>query len=140
MEKITLQAVEHDIEELLEHGGLTMRNLEEFNALSWARKNLADMPCHFDEETARAWVAKMTPAARWDMAQTTAVMQSKGYNHRPCEFWAVMNMLYSDYGKVMTKYGADKPEIWADMADAWITDPDARGHKTGRYYRDIVEH
>lgn len=140
MEKITLQTVDHDIEELLEHGSLTMSNLEEFNALSWARKNLADMPCHFDEETAREWVARMNPAARWDMAQTTAVMQSKGYNHRPCEFWAVTNMLNSDYGKVMAKYGADKPEIWADMADAWLTDPDARGHKVGRYYRDIVEH
>lgn len=140
MAKITLQAVDHDIEELLEKGSLTMSNLEEFNALSWARKNLADMPCHFDEETAREWVARMNPAARWDMAQTTAVMQSKGYNHRPCEFWAVMNMLHSDYGKVMAKYGADKPEIWADMADAWLTDPDARGHKVGRYYRDIVEH
>lgn len=140
MEKITLQTVDHNIEELLEHGSLTMSNLEEFNALSWARKNLADMPCHFDEETAREWVARMNPAARWDMAQTTAVMQSKGYNHRPCEFWAVMNMLNSDYGKVMAKYGADKPEIWADMADAWLTDPDARGHKVGRYYRDIVEH
>lgn len=140
MEKITLQAVEHEMTELLEHNGMTMGALERFNVLSNARHNLAAMPCHFDEETAREWVARMNPAARWDLAQTTAVMQSKGYNHRPCEFWAVMNMLYSDYGKVMTKYGADKPEIWADMADAWITDPDARPHKTGRYYRDIVEH
>ena len=140
MEKITLQAVEHEMTELLEHNGMTMGALERFNVLSNARHNLAAMPCHFDEETAREWVARMNPAARWDLAQTTAVMQSKGYNHRPCEFWAVMNMLYSDYGKVMAKYGADKPEIWADMADAWITDPDARGNKTGRYYRDIVEH
>ena len=140
MEKITLQTVDHNVEELLKKGSLTMSNLEEFNALSWARKNLADMPCHFDEETAREWVARMNPAARWDMAQTTAVMQNKGYNHRPCEFWVAMNMLNSDYGKVMAKYGADKPEIWADMADAWLTDPDARVHKVGRYYRDIVEH
>lgn len=140
MEKITLQAVEHEMTELLEHNGMTMGALERFNVLSNARHNLAAMPCHFDEETAREWVARMDPAARWDLTQTTAVMQSKGYNHRPFEFWAVMNMLYSDYGKVMAKYGADKPEIWADMADAWITDPDARSHKTGRYYRDIVEH
>ena len=110
MEKITLQAVEHEMTELLEHSGMTMGALERFNVLSNARHNLAAMPCHFDEETAREWVARMNPAARWDLAQTTAVMQSKGYNHRPCEFWAVMNMLYSDYGKVMTKYGADKPE------------------------------
>lgn len=140
MGKITLQSVEHEMTELLEHNGMTMGSLERFNALSDARRNLAAMPCHFDEETAREWVTRMNPAARWDMAQTTAVMQSKGYNHRPCEFWAVMNMLNSDYGKMLAKYNADKPEVYADMADAWLTDPDARGHKVGRYYRDIVEH
>lgn len=140
MQKINLPTVMAELDELLEHGGLTMGNLERFNALSWARKNLAEMPCNFDEETAREWVSKMNPAAKWDLAQTTAVMQSRGYNHRPCEFWVVMNMLYSDYGKMLAKYNSDKPEVYADMADAWLTDPDARPHKVGRYYRDIVEH
>ena len=140
MQKINLTSIMEELDELLEHGGLTMGNLERLHALSWARKNLAEMPCNFDEDTAREWVAKMNPAARWDMAQTTAVMQARGYNHRPCEFWVVMNMLYSDYGKTMAKYGADKPEIYADMADAFLNDPDAAPHKVGRYYRDIVEH
>lgn len=98
------------------------------------------MPCHFGEEEAKAWVSTMAPAAKWTMKQTTAVMHQKGYDHKPCEFWAVMNMLYSDYGKVMAKCNADKPEIRSDMADAWITDPDARPHITGRYYRDVVDH
>lgn len=140
MQKINLPTVTAELDELLEHGGLTMGNLERFNALSWTRKNLAEMPCNFDEETAREWVSKMNPAAKWDLAQTTAVMQARGYSHRPCEFWAVMNMLYSDYGKMLAKYNADKPEVYADMADAWLTDPDARPHKVGRYYRDIVAH
>lgn len=140
MQKINLPTVTAELDELLEHGGLTMGNLERFNALSWARKNLAEMPCNFDEETAREWVSKMNPAAKWDLAQTTAVMQSRGYSYRPCEFWVVVNMLYSDYGKMLAKYNADKPEVYADMADAWLTDPDARPHKVGRYYRDIVEH
>ena len=140
MQKINLTSIMEELDELLEHGGLTMGNLERFNALSWARKNLAEMPCNFDEDTAREWVGKMNPAARWDMAQTTAVMQARGYNHRPCEWRVVMNMLYSDYGKMLAKYNADKPEVYADMAGAWLTDPDARPHKVGRYYRDIVEH
>jgi hypothetical protein len=140
MQKINLPTVTAELDELLEHGGLTMGNLERFNALSWARKNLAELPCNFDEETAREWVSKMNPAAKWDLAQTTAVMQSRGYSHRPCEFWAVMNMLYSDYGKMLAKYNADKPEVYADMADAWLTDPDAAPHKVGRYYRAIVAH
>ena len=94
----------------------------------------------FTEEDAKEWAKHMDPPARWTMDQTTSVMASKGYSHRPCEFWVVMNMLYSDYGKMLAKYGADKPEVYADMADAFLTDPDAAPHKVGRYYRDIVEH
>lgn len=139
MERITIEAVEAELHKTLELP-LGVRSLEMFNLLSRARKYLAHMPCNFGEEEAMEWVAKMSPAARWTMAETTAVMKSKGYSHNPCEFCAVMNMLYSDYGKVMSRYNADKPEVWADMADAWITDPDARPHKTGRYYRDVVSH
>lgn len=137
MERITIAAVEAELAKTLEMP-MGVRSLEMFNLLSRARKYLAKMPCHFGEEEAKAWVSTMAPAAKWTMEQTSAVMRSRGYEHNPCEFWAVMNMLYSDYGKVMAKYSADKPEVWADMADAWITDPDARPHKTGRYYRDVV--
>ena len=137
MEKITIASVEAELAKVLEMP-MGVRSLELFNLLSKARKYLAQMPCHFDEEAAREWVEAMDPPAKWTMEQTTAVMRQKGYDHRPCEFWAVMNMLYSDYGKVMAKYSADKPEVWADMADAWITDPDVRPHKTGRYWRDIA--
>ena len=44
MQKINLTSIMEELDELLEHGGLTMGNLERFNALSWARKNLAEMP------------------------------------------------------------------------------------------------
>jgi hypothetical protein len=67
-------------------------------------------------------------------------MNQRGYHHKPCEFWAVMNMMASDYGATMAKHGADKPEVWADMADAFIKDPDAEGDKVGRYWRDIAKH
>ena len=51
-----------------------------------------------------------------------------------------MNAMYSDYGKVGAKHNMDKPEFWADMADAFLSDPDARKGKLARYYWDIVEH
>lgn len=139
MEHITISNIDHEMAELTAKGGMSRGNLEMLALFGKARKTLERMPCHFGEDEAREWVEHMSPAARWTMEQTTAVMQSRGYNHRPCEFWAVMNMLASDYGKTLAKYNADKPEVWADMADAWITDPDARPHKTGLYWRGVVE-
>lgn len=140
MAHITIEAIDKEIDDLLEHGCLSRTSLCLLNDLCKARKYLEKLFCNFEEEEAREWVAKMTPTAKWTMEQTTAVMRSKGYDHNPCEFWVVMNMLCSDYGKTLAKYNADKPEVWADMADAWITDPDVRPNKTGRYYRDIVSH
>lgn len=137
MEKITVQAIEAEIQDVLKQP-LGIRSLETFVLLCRAKKYLMKMDCDFGEEEAKEWVVKMAPTAKWTMEQTTAVMRQKGYEHKPCEFWAVMNMLYSDYGKTLQKYNADKPEVWADMADAWITDPDVRPGKTARYYRDIV--
>jgi hypothetical protein len=40
----------------------------------------------------------------------------------------------------MARYNIDRPEIWADMANDFIEDPDAVDGKIGRYYRDIVKH
>lgn len=137
MERISIAAIDAELEAVLTQP-MGVRNLELLVLLCRARKYLAKMECDFGEEEARAWVARMAPTAKWTMEQTTAVMRQKGYEHKPCEFWAVMCMLYSDYGKTLAKYNADKPEVWADMADAWINDPDVRPGKTARYYRDIV--
>lgn len=139
MERITIAAVDAELARVLE-SPMSVRAMEYFNLLCRTRKYLASMDCDFGEEQAREWVARMSPAAKWTMEQTTELMHKRGYDHNPCEFWAVMCMLYSDYGKTLIKYNADKPEVWADMADAWITDPDVRPHKTGIYYRDVVGH
>lgn len=140
MSRFTIEAIDKEIARLMERGAMTAATLAEFNELQRARKYMSRMPCKFSEEDAKEWVAAMDPPARWTMEQTTAVMVGRGYSHRPCEFWATMNMLYSDYGKMLAKYNADKPEVYADMADAFLTDPDAAPHKLGRYYREIVEH
>ena len=140
MGKITIEAIDKELHRLLEKGTLSAGTLAEFNALAEARKHLSKMPCKFSEEDAKEWIAAMDPPARWTMEQTTAVMTQNGYNHKPCEFWVVMNMLFSDYGKTLIKFNMDKPEIWAAMANDFLDDPDARPDKVGRYWRDVVKH
>ena len=54
------------------------------------------------------------------------------------EFYAMMNEKYSDYCKVMKKYGFDRPEIYAELAKADIEDEDAVPNKSAIYYRFIV--
>ena len=51
-----------------------------------------------------------------------------------------MNMLNSDVGKTMARYGADRTEVWASLAHDWLSDIDAEPDKLGRYWRDIVKH
>lgn len=140
MRHITVENIEKEMTELLNEAPMTCTNLEKFVLLARSMKYMGKVRQEFSEEDAREWVSHMNPPARWTMDQTTAVMHQRGYNHSPCEFYAVMNMLVSDYGTTMAKYGADKPEVWADLADAFIKDADAAGDKVGRYWRDIVKH
>jgi hypothetical protein len=138
MERFTQQNIEKWLEEFVREMPLTPANAEKFNIMCKAMKNLGFMHMNFTEEDAKEWAKHMNPPARWTMDQTTAVMQQRGYNYKPCEFWVVMNMLASDYGKTMAKYGVDKPEFWADLACDFIGDADAEDGKVGRYWRDIV--
>ena len=140
MKQFTQKHIEEWLEEFVEEMPLTCANAEKFNIMCKAMENLGFMGREFTEEDAKAWVASMNPPAKWTMEQTTEVMHKQAYSHRPCEFWAVMNALYSDYGKTMAKFGADKPEVWAALAHDWLDDSDAEEDKAGRYWRDIVKH
>ena len=139
MKQFAKKHIEEWLEEFVEEMPLTCANAEKFNIMCKAMENLGFMGREFNEEDAKEWVASMNPPAKWTMEQTTDVMYKQGYSHRPCEFWAVMNSIYSDYGKTMAKYGADKPEVWAALAHDWLDDADAEPGKTGRYFRDIVK-
>ena len=137
--KISIPAIEEEMHELLEKGWMCRDDLKMLVLLGDAMQYLAHTDREFTETDAKEWVAHMDPPARWSMEQTTAVMRQRGYDHKPCVFWAAMNAMASDYGKTMAKYGADKPEVWADLADDFIEDADAVGGKVGRYWRDIVK-
>ena len=140
MEHITLENIEKEISHILDHGSLTCDNLEKFVLLCKAMKYMGKVHREFTEADAKKWAKHMNPPARWTMDQTTAVMNQYGYKHKPCEFWVVMNMLFSDYGKTMIKNNIDNPEIWASMANDFLDDGDAVEDKVGRYWRDIVKH
>lgn len=139
MSRITNKCIEEEITLLLEKGSFCHSNIEWFNELCAAMQNLSKIHRGFTEEDAKEWLKHMNPPARWTMDQTTAVMRQHNLDHEPYVFCVVMNMLASDYGKTMAKYNADKPEIWADLANDFIVDLDAEYGKVGRYYRDIVK-
>lgn len=140
MYKITNECIEKELTVMLEKGSLTPGNVRWINDLSLLMQNLKKMRHEFTEEDAKEWAKHMNPPARWTMEQTTAVMHQNGYNHKPCEFWVVMNMLFSDYGKTMIKNNMDKPEVWAALANDFLDDGDAVKDKVGKYWRDIVKH
>ena len=51
-----------------------------------------------------------------------------------------MNMIYSDYSAVAYKYGVDTADFYADMAKAFLFDPDGGEpeEKLAAYYHNIV--
>lgn len=140
MMNITKTNIESEITKMLEHSPMTFDNLERYVLLCKAMKYIDHTDREFTEADAREWVSHMDPPARWTMEQTTDVMHQYGYHHKPCVFYAVMNMLFSDYGRTIIKYGLDKPDFWAALAHDFIDDPDAVDMKVGKYWRDIVGH
>lgn len=99
---------------------------------------------HFD---AKKWVTEMTNedgsrGAHWDMQQTESVRSSRGMNEvDPEAFYVTMNMMYSDYQNVMKKFGVDRPEIYAEMAKAFLCDKDSKQgmEKLKAYYCHVVK-
>ena len=75
------------------------------------------------------------------MEETTAVLENNGIRNisKPL-FYAVMNMLYSDYSAVAKRYGLEaNVGFWVDMTKAWIFDKDAKPEKTSLYYAYVVD-
>lgn len=104
-------------------------------------------PEKLTKELAEKWVSHMDRAdgrgkgGQWTMEQTNQLMKQKGYDFDPAVFYAVCNMLHSDYSKTLSKYGISTPEAYAELAKDWIEDDDvaAGDKKTICYYEDIVK-
>ena len=101
-------------------------------------------------EMAEEWVGNLEGSdpskphgGKWTPDQVKPIAQKYGVpteGDRFWEFWAVMNVLYSDYYGVAKKYSVLNPDFFADMAMAFINDEDAVDNKTAAYYECVVEH
>lgn len=99
----------------------------------------------FTEADAKAWAARMqnadgTNGPHWTMEQTDTYARAVDAHVDRDIFWAAMNMTYSDYYGVATKYGLDRAEFYADLAKAFLMDKDAGGpdEKIAGYYHGVV--
>lgn len=145
---LTCEYFEQEIDNILSCKSLSCNELEVLKNLLVTKhflgKELSETS-KMSEETAREWVSKMentdgTTGAHWTIDATTAVRDKLGLKHIcKYEFWAVMNSLYSDYGKTLAKTNAT-PEIYGELARDWIEDDDAVKAKASAYYRYVVAH
>lgn len=97
-----------------------------------------------DSGDLKQWVHKMENAdgsycEHWTVDQTSTYMTSRGMDSTKEEFYAAMNMMFSDYYPVAKKHNVNTPEFYADLAAAFINDKDASKDKVEKYYECVVE-
>ena len=98
-----------------------------------------------DKKQAENWTRHMknedgSMGAKWTFDEVKKVMQQNNVDCDPVEFYATMNMLYSDYGKVFKKHDVATMQFYVDMAKAFLDDEDAVKDKLEQYYRYVVRH
>ncbi len=98
-----------------------------------------------DKKQAENWTRHMknedgSTGAKWTFEEVKKVMQQNNVDCDPVEFYATMNMLYSDYGKVFKKHDVATMQFYVDMAKAFLDDEDAVKNKLEQYYRYVVKH
>lgn len=101
-------------------------------------------PAHLTLEDAKRWTSKMqnadgTKGCHWTLEQTQDVAKQRNINCDPNDFWAAMNMMYSDYCTVARSYSADNQNFYADMAAAFLRDKDAVPGKIVKYLDVIMD-
>lgn len=81
-----------------------------------------------------------TTGPHYTMDQVEQYRRSLGINCPIKELYAATNMMYSDYCRVLRKYGVDRIEVYIDLAQAFLDDKDAGAQdKLEDYYEHIVE-
>ncbi len=147
-----MEKLYHKLHEAMEKP-VTLGSAEEVGLYAKTISRLEKLDCRadepdaaaFDRETAMHWAEHMQNAdgstgPHWPVAQTTAVMVSRGYHYDPAVWYAAMNMVYSDYFSVAKKHGVNTVEFYADMAEAFLDDKDAGSpeEKISAYYHYIA--
>lgn len=89
----------------------------------------------FSKEAAKYVVSKMknkdgTTGEHWNYETTTSVLESKGYDFKPCDWYYVLNMVYSDYYK-----SGRSDDTYIELAHDFLSDNDAPQNKAKKYYK-----
>lgn len=86
-------------------------------------------------EMAEEWVRNMKPMGKWTKEETDELISKKGLNIDNINFYVTMNMMYSDYCKVI----GEDIEKYIEMSLDFLEDIDAKPNKLYRYHKYIVE-
>ena len=131
------------------HSDASYQHMDEMSHRAGSKMDHGGATSHhmpkFDERTAKEWVAMMrnedgTHGPHWTMEQTTKVMEQRGIKEEPAKFYAVLNMMYSDYCEVAKKLNVNSMDFYAGLAQAFLKDQDAGAHdKPAAYYEYIVK-
>lgn len=142
-----IEKLRERLHELMERPA-TLGNVEEVRLYAKTIRALEKLECGetFTKEDALYWVEHMensdgTTGAQWTMDETSAMAKSMGVYLPACIWFAAVNMMRSDYCMVARKHGVDKPEFYADMAQAFLLDKDAGEpeEKIAAYYHCIAK-
>lgn len=141
-----IEKLRERLHELMERPA-TLGNVEEVKLYAKTIRALEKLECGetFTKEDALYWVEHMensdgTTGAQWTMDETSAMAKSMGVYLPGCIWFAAVNMMRSDYCLVARKHGVDKPEFYADMAEAFLFDKDAGEpeEKISAYYHCVA--
>ena len=119
-----------------------MENRKGTKAMSGHASGTGAMP--FSKEMAMEWTRQMenadgTKGPHWTMDQVKNVMAQHKVQCDPYEFFAALNMVYSDYSAVAKKMNVNTMDFYVCMAKAFLDDPDAGEDKLAKYYEYIVK-
>lgn len=81
--------------------------------------------------------SERTNGEKWTMEEAVEVGKNMNidFNKIPiCEWYLVLNMMYSDYFVVGRKHNLTDWQLYAELAHAWFYDVDAKQNKTFKYF------
>lgn len=109
-----------------------------------SREHETDKEVKFDEHKAKEWVSRMknNDGTTGEHFKAEHAEQMRNAHCPDCdkyEFWTALNMMYSDYCDVAKKMNVDRPEFYAHMAKAFLTDKDAGEDKLAKYMKYVAK-
>ena len=92
---------------------------------------------NFTKESAEYAVSKMknkdgSIGEHWNYNTTTKVLEAKGYDFKPCDWYYTLNMIYSDFYKQ-----GRTDDTYVEMAHDFLADADGAENKAKKYYKYV---